>query len=48
MTKGGHGARLCDSCSQVGGQTSGLIGATVGAILILLVWGFIASRSDTP
>ena len=26
------------------GQTAGFIGATLGAILILLVWGFIASR----
>jgi len=30
------------------GQGAGLIGATVGAILILLVWGFVASRSQTP
>jgi len=30
------------------GQGAGLIGATVGAILILLVWGFIASRNQTP
>jgi len=30
------------------GQSAGLIGATVGAILILLVWGFIASRNQTP
>ena len=26
------------------GQSTGFIGATLGAILILLVWGFIASR----
>jgi uncharacterized membrane protein YeaQ/YmgE (transglycosylase-associated protein family) len=30
------------------GQTTGFIGATLGAILILLVWGFIASRRQTP
>jgi uncharacterized membrane protein YeaQ/YmgE (transglycosylase-associated protein family) len=30
------------------GQATGLIGATLGAILILLVWGFIASRRQTP
>jgi uncharacterized membrane protein YeaQ/YmgE (transglycosylase-associated protein family) len=30
------------------GQAAGFIGATVGAILILLVWGFIASRRQTP
>jgi uncharacterized membrane protein YeaQ/YmgE (transglycosylase-associated protein family) len=30
------------------GQGAGLIGATVGAILILLVWGFVTSRSQTP
>ena len=30
------------------GQGAGFIGATVGAVLILLVWGFIASRSQTP
>ena len=30
------------------GQSAGLIGATVGAVLILLVWGFIASRNQTP
>ena len=30
------------------GQTTGLIGATLGAILILLVWGFIASRRQSP
>ena len=26
------------------GQEAGFIGAIVGAVLILLVWGFIASR----
>jgi uncharacterized membrane protein YeaQ/YmgE (transglycosylase-associated protein family) len=30
------------------GEGAGLIGATVGAILILLIWGFIASRRRTP
>ena len=30
------------------GQSAGLIGATVGAVLILLVWGFIASRNQAP
>jgi uncharacterized membrane protein YeaQ/YmgE (transglycosylase-associated protein family) len=30
------------------GQAAGFIGATVGAVLILLVWGFIASRRQTP
>jgi uncharacterized membrane protein YeaQ/YmgE (transglycosylase-associated protein family) len=30
------------------GEGAGLIGATLGAILILLVWGFIASRRRTP
>jgi hypothetical protein len=30
------------------GQAAGFIGATLGAILILLVWGFIASRRQTP
>ena len=30
------------------GQGAGLIGATVGAVLILLVWGFIASRNQAP
>ena len=30
------------------GQATGLIGATLGAILVLLVWGFIASRRQTP
>jgi uncharacterized membrane protein YeaQ/YmgE (transglycosylase-associated protein family) len=30
------------------GQAAGFIGAIVGAILILLVWGFIASRRQTP
>ena len=30
------------------GQAAGFIGATVGAILILLMWGFIASRRQTP
>jgi len=29
------------------GQATGFIGATLGAILILLVWGFIASRRQT-
>jgi len=29
------------------GQSTGFIGATLGAVLILLVWGFIASRK-TP
>jgi uncharacterized membrane protein YeaQ/YmgE (transglycosylase-associated protein family) len=30
------------------GQGAGFIGATVGAVLILLVWGFIANRRQTP
>jgi len=30
------------------GQATGFIGATLGAILILLVWGFIAARRQTP
>ena len=30
------------------GQATGFIGATLGAILILLVWGFIASRRQSP
>src|SRR6185437_3613895 len=30
------------------GQSTGFIGATLGAILILLVWGFIASRRQVP
>jgi len=30
------------------GQSTGFIGATLGAILILLVWGVIASRRQTP
>ena len=30
------------------GQAAGFIGATLGAIIILLVWGFIASRRQTP
>jgi len=30
------------------GEGAGLLGATVGAILILLVWGYIASRRQTP
>ena len=30
------------------GQTTGFLGATWGAVLILLVWGFIASRRQTP
>jgi len=29
------------------GQATGFFGATLGAVLILLVWGFIASRK-TP
>jgi len=30
------------------GEGAGLIGATLGAIVILLVWGLIASRRRTP
>jgi uncharacterized membrane protein YeaQ/YmgE (transglycosylase-associated protein family) len=30
------------------GQSTGFIGATLGAILILLVWGFIASKRQAP
>ena len=26
------------------GEGAGLVGATVGAIIVLLVWGFVASR----
>jgi len=30
------------------GQATGFIGATLGAVLILLVWGVIASKRQTP
>ena len=30
------------------GQSTGFIGATLGAVLILLVWGVIASKRQTP
>lgn len=30
------------------GQRTGFIGATLGAVIILLVWGFIASKRNTP
>jgi uncharacterized membrane protein YeaQ/YmgE (transglycosylase-associated protein family) len=30
------------------GEGAGLIGATVGAIIVLLIWGAIASRQRTP
>jgi uncharacterized membrane protein YeaQ/YmgE (transglycosylase-associated protein family) len=32
------------------GEGAGLIGAVVGAVIVLLVWGFIAGRmrNDTP
>src|SRR5262249_37633974 len=30
------------------GQTAGFIGATLGAVVILLVWGVIASKRQTP
>ena len=30
------------------GQSTGFIGATLGAVLILLVWGVIASERQTP
>ena len=29
-------------------QGAGLIGAVVGAIIILVIWGFIASRRQSP
>jgi uncharacterized membrane protein YeaQ/YmgE (transglycosylase-associated protein family) len=29
------------------GETAGFIGATVGAIIVLFVWGMIASRQTT-
>lgn len=30
------------------GEGAGLIGATVGAIIVLLIWGAIASRKRSP
>ena len=30
------------------GQGAGLIGAVVGAIIILVIWGFIAGRRSSP
>ena len=30
------------------GQSTGLIGAVVGAVIILLIWGFIAGRRTPP
>jgi uncharacterized membrane protein YeaQ/YmgE (transglycosylase-associated protein family) len=30
------------------GQGAGLIGAVVGAIIILVIWGFIAGRRPSP
>jgi uncharacterized membrane protein YeaQ/YmgE (transglycosylase-associated protein family) len=30
------------------GQSTGLIGSVVGAVIILVIWGFIASRRTPP
>jgi uncharacterized membrane protein YeaQ/YmgE (transglycosylase-associated protein family) len=30
------------------GQQAGLIGAVVGAVIVLVVWGFIANRRASP
>ena len=30
------------------GEGAGLIGATVGAIIVLLIWGALAKRRSTP
>jgi uncharacterized membrane protein YeaQ/YmgE (transglycosylase-associated protein family) len=30
------------------GEGAGLIGAVVGAVIILVIWGAIAGRRDTP
>jgi uncharacterized membrane protein YeaQ/YmgE (transglycosylase-associated protein family) len=30
------------------GEGAGLIGATVGALIVLVVWGMVAKRSATP
>ena len=30
------------------GEGAGLIGAVVGAVIILLIWGFIAGRRPSP
>jgi uncharacterized membrane protein YeaQ/YmgE (transglycosylase-associated protein family) len=30
------------------GQSTGLIGSVVGAVIILLIWGFIAGRRTPP
>ena len=30
------------------GQGAGLIGAIVGAVIVLAIWGFISSRRTTP
>ena len=30
------------------GEGAGLIGATVGAVIVLLVWGAVAARRRTP
>ena len=30
------------------GEGAGLIGAIVGAVIVLLIWGFISGRRETP
>jgi uncharacterized membrane protein YeaQ/YmgE (transglycosylase-associated protein family) len=30
------------------GEGAGLIGAVVGAVIVLLIWGLIAGRRETP
>jgi uncharacterized membrane protein YeaQ/YmgE (transglycosylase-associated protein family) len=30
------------------GQGAGLVGAVIGAVIVLLIWGLIAGRRETP
>jgi uncharacterized membrane protein YeaQ/YmgE (transglycosylase-associated protein family) len=41
------GAFVATYLEQAEDQAAGLIGATIGAVLILLVWGFIERRKQT-